>query len=282
MLAATASCQEKRNVKVTVTEENGAPVEGASVEIRYLGYGTRKEESKYETTNSSGQVDSSGTADLRICIYIQKEGYYQTSVEGLSRKQDHDVTYVLRKVRNPIPLYARRLQIVAPVKNENLGYDLEVGDWVVPHGEGKKKDLIFNVHHSKKDYWTLDYRLTVTFPNKHDGIQQFQQHQYSALKSPYHAPENGYLSEWIQTATRKGKDSKLVQNIDFRRGHWLRVRTKTDDQGNIISANYVKIYGDFPDIRYYFNPSPNDRNLEFDPRRGLFTNLKSWDRANDP
>lgn len=40
--------------------------------------------------------------------------------------------------------------------------------------------------------------------------------------------------------------------------------------GNIISAQYGKIYGDFLAFTYYLNPSPNDRNVEFDPDQNLF------------
>lgn len=281
-MIATASCQESRSVKVTVTEEDGTAIEGAKVDIRYLGQGTKKEETKTGVTGAKGIFASQGTADLRILISLKKEGYYSTQSGRLNRKKNHDVTFVLRRVKSPIPLYAKRLQVVAPVKDQNLGYDLKIGDWVAPHGAGKQTDVIFNVHHSKKDFWTLDYRLTVTFPNEHDGIQEFKRDQFSALKSPHHAPEKGYLAEWIQTATRSGKNAKTVSNRDPNRGHWLRVRTKIDKEGNIISANYLKIYGDFPDIRYYFNPTSNDRNLEFDLERNLFGSLKSTERVNGP
>jgi hypothetical protein len=33
---------------------------------------------------------------------------------------------------------------------------------------------------------------------------------------------------------------------------------------------------------YYLNPTPNDRNLEFDPKRNLFTNLKDEERVTAP
>ncbi len=36
-----------------------------------------------------------------------------------------------------------------------------------------------------------------------------------------------------------------------------------------MSANYAKIYGDFPKFVYFYNPTPNDRNLEFDPDKNL-------------
>jgi len=76
-------------------------------------------------------------------------------------------------------------------------------------------------------------------------------------------------------------------DVDFRRNFYFRTRTVTDAAGNIISAHYGKIYGDFQfnaarkDWGYlstlalvttYFNPTSNDRNVEFDPKRNLLPN----------
>ena len=33
---------------------------------------------------------------------------------------------------------------------------------------------------------------------------------------------------------------------------------------------------------YYLNPTPNDRNIEFDPKRNLFTNLKTEEQVTAP
>jgi len=57
-------------------------------------------------------------------------------------------------------------------------------------------------------------------------------------------------------------------------------RTKKNDKGEIVSALYGKIYNpiDFKvftngmnvQFAYYLNPTPNDRNTEFDPNQNLF------------
>jgi hypothetical protein len=54
-------------------------------------------------------------------------------------------------------------------------------------------------------------------------------------------------------------------------------------EGKLITANYGKIYGELiyggteknlsggmVRLIYYFNPTPNDRNLEFDGKNNLF------------
>lgn len=54
----------------------------------------------------------------------------------------------------------------------------------------------------------------------------------------------------------------------------IRVRTKVNDRGDIVSAHYGKIYGDFMQFKYYLNPTINDRNVEFDPKQNLIEGLK--------
>jgi hypothetical protein len=63
-----------------------------------------------------------------------------------------------------------------------------------------------------------------------------------------------------------------------------------DDKGDIVSANYAKLVGDIDlhavrgvSFTYYFNPTPNDRNLEFNPGRNLFPQQPYGPRlVNDP
>ena len=74
--------------------------------------------------------------------------------------------------------------------------------------------------------------------------------------------------------------------------YFFRVRTKKDEAGKIVSANYGKIRGplDFGfrgrrnglGMTYYFNPTPNDRNMEFDPSRNLFADLPVAEQVHEP
>ncbi len=93
------------------------------------------------------------------------------------------------------------------------------------------------------------------------------------MKLPHEAPVDGYQPTWHYTANTYSPTT-LRDNVGF----FLRTRVKLDENGNIISANYAKVIGDFRfspangamQFLYYFNPVPNDRNLEFDPKRNLF------------
>jgi hypothetical protein len=131
----------------------------------------------------------------------------------------------------------------------------------------------------------FDYTLTVSFSNKGDGIQTFESPylKTSAFKSPRMAPEDGYLAVWLQTRSRKpGRPVEGNMDIEGKRNYFFRVRTVYDEKGKIKSALYGKIYGDFMSFTYYLNPTPNDRNMEFDPKQNLFKNLESFEKPQDP
>ena len=55
-----------------------------------------------------------------------------------------------------------------------------------------------------------------------------------------------------------------------------------DNQGNIVSAHYGKIYGDFMKFKYYLNPAPNSHDLEFDPKQNLLKGLNEFEAVAEP
>ena len=56
----------------------------------------------------------------------------------------------------------------------------------------------------------------------------------------------------------------------------MRTRVKYDENGNMVSAYYSRILGEFWVMPFgsvsesIFNPVPNDTNLEFDRKRNLY------------
>lgn len=270
---------------VSVKDEQGNPIEGAEVEFLYArpqGY-----ESVKKTTNHNGVVKDTGKTNFHLNVYVEKKGFYQATYAksnkgtNLEKNKNHDLTVTLKKEVNPIGLFAKKWRLLSPSLGEKIGYDFEVGDWVRPHGVGNTADIFFEVHFDIRDRSDYDYSLNVTFPNSLDGLQDFEGLETSALRSDHKAPNEGYLATWKQTTQRRPGETKKG-NRDPSRNYWLRVRSKADEEGNLISAHYVKIYGDFPDIQYYFNPTPNDRNLEFDPQKNLFKNLPYDQKVNQP
>jgi hypothetical protein len=87
-----------------------------------------------------------------------------------------------------------------------------------------------------------------------------------------------------------------MQNFKFGNNKWegyfFRVRTVEQD-GKIVSARYGKIRGGIEvdprwsstcsvTLTYYFNPTPNDRNLEWDMKKNLFGGLTDMETPREP
>jgi hypothetical protein len=173
-------------------------------------------------------------------------------------------------------MYARYIDSEPPLNGKPVGYDFLAGDWVSPNGKGQTADIIFLREYSKRSLNDYDYKLTVTFPNKGDGIQTFTEptgQKGGGLRSPYEAPGNGY-EPVITRVNISHPPATLIWDHDPNRIYFLRVKTVLDEKGNVKSALYGKIYGDFMQFTYYLNPTPNDRNIEFDPKHNLIS-LKS-------
>ena len=299
-LLATSCNGVTRTVRVTVTGEDGTPVKDADVGVYFLGYDLDKDKEVAGFTNDLGVFSAKDKAILRMETSIAKDGYYKTHSGRLSRTQDHDVTFVLREKRNPIPLYAKREVLFFPANKEWLGYDFEIGDWTAPHGEGKTIDLWFKcdtekVPHERR-YKEGKGSLEIKF--KEDEGLLLVEDDYlplSIMKMPHLAPQTGYQNTFRLFEDTTGK-SKFQHGI----GYFFRTRVRKEGE-RIVSAQYGKLLKDFKFsprrfenknnieksfatlyLPYYFNPTPNDRNLEFDPKGNLLTDLEYEERANEP
>jgi hypothetical protein len=101
------------------------------------------------------------------------------------------------------------------------------------------------------------------------------------MRMPYQAPASGYQSEY--TWEKTPGITLASAPADF--GFFIKTRVKLDEKGNEISAHYAKFITDLEiDIRgrikftSYFNPTPNDTNLEFDLKKNLFKDLKDEEK----
>jgi hypothetical protein len=216
--------------------------------------------------------------EYALAFVIDKEGYYGTRSKcdlGLpydASKWNPTITLLLKKVGKPIPMYAKRINSLrVPEFNKAIGYDLMIGDWVGPYGKGVNADLFITEKHTDPQ---SGYILSVSFPKPGDGIQEFtvpDAEKGSGLRSAHEAPADGYQREVSQTETTNPN-----------RNLYFRVRTKLDENGNVVSARYGKIYGDLAQFTYYFNPTPNDLNIEFDPKQNLLGGIQSFEQVTSP
>jgi hypothetical protein len=291
MLMLAANCVFAQNnadehewkAMIKVIDENGSPVAKANVKVGYY------------TNNTS--VDIDGTTDINgmlivthststfnyieyaLSFGIDKEGYYGTrsscdlGIPYDAKKWNPAVTILIKKVGKPIAMYAKKyvMGLKLPEYNKQIGYDLMIGDWVGPYGKGINSDILFTENHADEK---SGYTFTIGFPKEGDGLQEFtlpDREIGSGLRSPHEAPVDGYQSKHEQT-----------QMPDPNRNYFFRVRTAKDHEGNIVSAHYGKIYGDFMQFTYYLNPTPNDRNIEFDPKQNLLGGLQSFEQVRVP
>jgi len=270
--------------EITVVDGDNQPVEGVKVVAGFapggaMGGAKRPQEGM---TDAEGKVILIDQSIFPISIYATKDGYYrshtelpiyrETNVGKYEPINNPQATLLLREMRNPIPMYAKRVELISPDKGNKVGYDFEVGDWVAPHGRGKVADMYVLSELSQRGPRDFDHTITITFPNEYDGIQEVFYETPSEFKSDYLAPENGYQPSWKYIRTRRPGEGEKG-NVNPNRNYLLRVRTKADKSGKIESANYIKIYGEIPRFSYYFNPTANDRNLEFDPNQNLFDEI---------
>ncbi|MFA6173961.1 MAG: hypothetical protein WC701_09800 [Kiritimatiellales bacterium] len=225
---------------------------------------------------------------------------FTNAVKGKWQPWNPTVNLVIKKVLNPIPMYAKRLRNLhppfqIPEYDKAIGFDLMKGDWVAPYGKGEIEDFIFKMDCKFGDgmtsdrYQMYDASLTLHFSNDDDGIQPFYVHpmRSSTLRLPRFAPESGYASNWIKTAYVHKDESHFENRED--ENYLFRVRTKRDKGGNITNALYGKISGalsfDYEkhiSFTFYLNPTPNDRNLEFDPKQNLLKNLPWQAEVQEP
>lgn len=216
----------KWTVTVKVIGEDGAPVTGANASVQYSilpppsdpnqkSYGEIK-----GVTNTNGMFSASHTdRSWGLAIIVQKSGYYtahighefyvpgQMDEKTVTANRNFEQTLVLKKIGKPIPMYAKWINSEPPIFKKtgrppiaftnSIGYDLMAGDWVAPYGKGQATDLVFTEEFNKKSITDYYYKLTISFPNAGDGIQEFagpDAEKGSGLRSPHEAPADGYQS----------------------------------------------------------------------------------------
>ena len=196
-----------------------------------------------------------------------------------------------------IPMYAKKVRVVIPESDSGVGFDLEVADWVAPFGSGVNEDFVFFVEERRvKDRKNYYVRMKAFFKEEGNGVYEITPLDYyenSKLKYPYHAiPNHTYTHSMTLIKHRVDGSSKhkLVQMDDY----VFRIRSKLDNEGNVIGGLYGKLIDGFDLLpatslphsgvafTYYLNPTWNDSNLEFDVEKNLFKDLKALEEIQEP
>lgn len=317
--AASDVADAKVTVKV-LDEENGCSLEDADIVFSFSlpktmnPWDGTKDSVVKGKTDTNGMFSASSSTLRKIHVAVARRDYYRSSTyysfksseEQLLRGEkwqpwNPTLGIRLRKKVEPVPLKAKWLyDLELPPSDVSVGYDLVAGDWVAPHGKGVEADLAFSLVRNYKSSSDYALSLTIATTGKNDGLVGIPDNNVitqSELRFPRQAPETGYgvtnilVSQSSSTPTPVGGD--WFTRVPSERHFFFRVRTELDDKGQIKKALYGKLVGPIEcslfntktgkfRLTYYVNPDPNDRNLEFDPKRNLFNDLKSTEQVTAP
>lgn len=290
-------------VTIKVVDEQKNPIEKANVRIGFevSGFKNTTYNMSEGLTKSDGLFSASALCNSHAGFTITKPGYYEsdgkydfiTNSTNRWEPWNPEIMVVLRKVENPVPMYARDTNSSSspfeiPVAGKDVGFDLILFDWLPPYGKGLVADFFCNlVIRDGEGPFDFGYNVNITFQRDFDGIQSVDEELMtgSEFKLPRFAPESGYEKSYrvIVDRNKTGSVSTSKEN----RSHFFRVRSEVEN-GKLKRALYGKIIGDigfgrkkkttaFLKFKYYLNPDYT-RNLEFDPNRNLFLNLPSHEK----
>ena len=279
-------------VELSIVDESGEPVSGARVRVGFADFRGDGKTVK-GLSDEQGQFQARGSPNHSILIWVSKDDHYPAEFEKLKPDIDHDLEVILPRVRNPRPLVYHHVTPKIPEFGEWFEFDLELGDWVAPYGIGETSDFVVrlsrdfikinvlerdmikirqrNPNYTEEDFrriwgiWNmfLEIRMTV------DGegiIESDQYYKNSELRLPHLAPNSEYKSE-LFFKNVSNKWSERQNDV----GYFVRSRVILNADNQPVSVNYSKLLGESAadgggafSLEYYFNPDPNDRNLEYD------------------
>ena len=301
------------NVKVLDNEGNALP--GALIKSSYRLYkrplfGGISGRMKYlpgsrpsGMTDANGRWHMEGQMPIGGRLYVEKEGFYKKTETfrfedktQLNSERGKWVPYERRKIVemkrivNPQPFYGvlRSYDRKIPVLDQPLGYDLRLGEFLPPYGKGEVADMtvMATCQCAPDAYFADAYTLTFAFPRPGDGIVRLEKDMSTPLRSPQTVPDGLKWEKAMLVDTfSRDKGGEYI-----RESEWLllRVRSELDEHGNVIKANYVKIYGPLsygsrrwklgkPRMSMLFTsiffPDATSKGLEPDPERNLLRKL---------
>ena len=235
------------------------------------------------------------------------------------------VTIKLQRVMHPIPLFVKEVSLRDEDNgigefdgtNKVLKYDILKGEWLPPYGKGTVADMVIKsrltitdtepcphgpegVKGRLVDFYRVD--TIVEFPGAFDGIKKVKPGPMAGIK--IRLGEDEGLSHTISQSMgfekhvgkRPGEWSgSLFDTRDFESSHVFRIRSIFNDNGELVTAYYGKIYRGLNiladnkkglySIKFliYLNPANLDRNLEWNekqivnPDSSMRQYKKRWD-----
>ena len=190
--------------------------------------------------------------------------------------------------------------------NSVAKFDFVKGAWLPPYGKGEVADIEFRstvkitdkerkfryATRRVEDVLFYDLGTVISMCSKEDALSTFEIEKNAGIKIRK-AQENLVSSEIVKNRGMRKKINPKFKNewhceyySNFKESncYQFRIRSKYDEKGNLKEAYYGKIYGNFEidgdekkgltsiSFLYYLNPTPLDRNLEWDMKNNLCPN----------
>lgn len=274
------------NVGIMVVDDIGEPVSNASVSVTF--YTTSETvDVRRGKTDENGYFSANGRCIGEVYALIRKDGHYETKIAPAFRTlSDSDAarrhrwsddvvktTARLKRKRNAVDMkFFRRQYWPFPVTNQVFLLDLEKGQWCPPYGNGRHGDisLLYEAVEHPEEGWAVSYwnRLTLAMPNAVDGFYRLKNESFSKFAYAYEADTNAVYSKSIILEIERKNDRMVKVEIPRDDEYFIfRVRTETNELGRVTRANYGRIGEKLHlamglSIKAWFNPAPNDTNLE--------------------
>ena len=273
------------DVRIKVVDDMGEAVPDATISVTFYT-APEKVDVKRGKTDAEGCFSAKGRCIGEAHAWIRKDGYYETKMDpafrALSDKEAErlrkwsdgtvETTATLKKKRNPVTTSFHAVDYLYPIPatNDVVCLDLETFKWCPPYGDGKHDDLhmFYEVWQDKDNWLSFRKKLTITAPNCVDGFYRRKVDATSGFRYEYTAVTNEvYNKTIVYNVDRRGGKPDVVELPPDDEFITFRMRTVTNEVGEVVQAHYGRIgerSGHMFGLRMktWFNPKPNDTNLE--------------------
>ena len=278
-------------VTFSVVDDRGQSVSDATIRAAFWNH-EQKGHDFEKTTDENGLVALQDTCVGDLNFSVTKDGYYDTRLRywffkarfecvenGRWAPWNPTIEIVLKRKVNPVAMHVKPKlkKVKPPVSNTWIGFDFQVCDFVEPYGKGVSTDLLMNYEFIPGES-ILYYRgvTSLLATNAWEGVYKAKLDGSSIMQTVYSADTNAVFQQAMSFSYNRPVD-KVEEDTRLKDDEYLvvRIRSRTDANGNLISAHYVKLVGtieaDEGGIWFasYFNPNENDPNLEADTSRNF-------------
>jgi uncharacterized protein YceK len=279
-----------RRVAVVVKDELGFPITNAYIQTTFKNNGNAGLTGKdgvFVTPNYFG--------DDVISAEAHHDGYYNSRGDvwipfGDPKFPPNALAVHMRRMVNPVPMVFHEIRSAIPRMEAPIGFDLQVGAWVEPYGNGRMADLLVTASCSylkpDRPYRPPKYRVEVDIstPHPQDGFSKYDVRasldpcmsgivgtsksgppwdrreitgwMSSCFRAPHVAPADGYTNT-LKLFLRNDTFTSSFQKMT---GWGFRVRSETNELGHVTDAHVGWTDEDF---QVYYDEKKGSAEISF-------------------